>query len=108
MVGAKAGLKPKVFDAVIKGGRMDCLFYQTFSKYVIDRDPNAHRFTIDNALKDVTYLASFAQAMGAANPVGAAVRNSFALAAGTGHGQNYVPTLSDFIAEVNGVSLTED
>ena len=78
MIGAKAGLKPAVFDAVVSGGRMDCGFYQTFRRYVIERDPEAHRFTLDNALKDVTYLAGFAQALGAANPVGAAVRNSFA------------------------------
>ena len=45
MIGAKAGLSAKVFDAVIRGGRMDCLFYQTFFKYVLERDRDAHRFT---------------------------------------------------------------
>ena len=59
---------------------MDCPFYQTFFKYVLERDRDAHRFTLSNALKDVTYLAGFAQALGVANPVGAAVRNSFAQA----------------------------
>jgi 3-hydroxyisobutyrate dehydrogenase-like beta-hydroxyacid dehydrogenase len=107
MVGAKAGLTPKVFDSVIRGGRMDCLFYQTFSKYVLERDRNAHRFTLNNGLKDVTYLAGFAQALGVANPIGAAVRNSFALAVGTGHGEDYVPMLSDVVAKHNGTSLTE-
>lgn len=107
MVGAKAGLTPKVFDSVIRNGRMDCAFYQTFFKYVIERDRNAHRFTINNAHKDVTYLAGFAQALGVANPMGAAVRNSFALAAATGHGEDYVPMLSDIVAELNGTSLTE-
>ena len=84
MVGAKAGLTPAVFDAVIRDGRMDCPFYRTFFQYVIERDRNAHRFTLANALKDVTYLAGFAQALGVANPVGAAVRNSFAQARGDG------------------------
>ena len=107
MVGAKSGLKPKVFDEVVRGGRMDCLFYQTFARYVIDRDPNAHRFTLSNALKDMTYLASFAQAVGAANPMGATVRNSFAFAVGTGHGEGYVPSLSDIIATANGTALTD-
>ena len=107
MVGAKAGLTPKVFDSVIRNGRMDCPFYQTFFKYVIERDRNAHRFTIANAHKDVTYLAGFAQALGVANPIGAAVRNSFALAVGTGHADDYVPMLSDIIAAANGTSLTE-
>jgi len=106
MVGAKAGLSPAVFDAVIKGGRMDCLFYQTFSKYVIGRDRDAHRFTLSNALKDMSYLAGFAQALGIANPVGAAVRNSFAQAVASGHGGDYVPMLSDHVAAWNGTSLT--
>jgi 3-hydroxyisobutyrate dehydrogenase-like beta-hydroxyacid dehydrogenase len=102
-LGAKAGLTPQVFDSVIRGGRMDCGFYQTFFKWVLDRDPNAHRFAIRNGLKDMTYLASFAHAAGFANPLGSAVRNSFALAVGTGHGEDYVPRLSDIIAELNGL-----
>ena len=107
VVGAKAGLTPQVFDSVIRDGRMDCPFYRTFFTYVLERDRNAHRFTIANAHKDVTYLAGFAQALGVANPIGAAVRNSFALAVGTGHGSDYVPMLSDVIASVNGTSLTK-
>jgi 3-hydroxyisobutyrate dehydrogenase-like beta-hydroxyacid dehydrogenase len=104
MIGAKAGLTAKVFDAVIRDGRMDCPFYRTFFQYVLERDREAHRFTIANACKDVTYLAAFAEALGVANPVGAAVRNNFALAVGAGHGRDYVPMLSDLVAQWNGVS----
>ena len=107
MVGAKAGLMPKTFDSVVRGGRMDCGFYQTFFKYVIERDRDAHKFALSNGLKDVTYLASFAQNLQVANPIGAAVRNSFAAAVAAGHGQDYVPMLSDFVAAANGVSLTD-
>ena len=103
MLGAKSGLKAEVFDQVIRGGRMDCGFYQTFFKYVLDRDRDAHKFSLRNALKDTSYLAAFAQASGAANPVAAAVRNSYALAVGTGHGDDYVPMLSDVIAKLNGI-----
>ena len=108
MVGAKAGLAPAVFDAVIRNGRMDCPFYRTFFQYVIERDRNAHRFTLANALKDVSYLAGFAQALGVANPLGASVRNSFAQAVATGHGEDYVPMLSDLVAEWNGTSLAPE
>ncbi len=83
-LGAKAGLTPQVFDSVIRDGRMDCPFYRTFFTWVLERDPNAHRFSIANALKDLTYLSGYANASGTANPLGAAVRNSFALAAGAG------------------------
>lgn len=105
-IGAKAGLSPQVFDGVIRNGRMDCPFYRTFFGWVLDRDPNAHQFSISNALKDLSYLSGYANASGAANPLGAAVRNSFAFAVGTGHGADFVPTLSDVIAEANGVKLT--
>jgi 3-hydroxyisobutyrate dehydrogenase-like beta-hydroxyacid dehydrogenase len=106
-LGAKAGLTPKVFDSVIRGGRMDCGFYQTFSDYVVNRNPNAHRFALSNGFKDMTYLASFAQSVGLANPIGAAVRNSFALPVAAGKGADFVPTLSDFVARLNGVDLTK-
>lgn len=104
-LGAKAGLTPAVFDSVIRGGRMDCGFYQTFFKYVLERDREAHKFALSNALKDMTYLSAFANATQTANPMGAAVRNSFALAIGAGRGDDYVPMLSDFIAKLNGVKL---
>ncbi|MDX0464444.1 NAD(P)-dependent oxidoreductase [Sinorhizobium medicae] len=103
MLGRKAGLTPEVFDSVIRGGRMDCPFYQTFFRWVLERDPNAHKFAIRNAFKDMSYLAGYANAAGIANPIGAAVRNSFAQAVGAGRGEDYVPMLSDFIAKSNGL-----
>jgi 3-hydroxyisobutyrate dehydrogenase-like beta-hydroxyacid dehydrogenase len=103
MLGAKAGLRPEIFDQVIRGGRMDCGFYQTFFKYVIERDRDAHKFTLRNALKDLTYLSAFATNAGAANPVSAAVRNAYALAVGAGRGDDYVPMLSDIVGELNGI-----
>ncbi|MER9679148.1 NAD(P)-dependent oxidoreductase [Mesorhizobium sp. M0184] len=106
-LGAKAGLTPQVFNSVISGSRMDCGFYQAFFDFVLNRNENAQRFAIANALKDMTYLASFAQAAGVANPIGAAVRNGFATAVTTGHGEKFVPALSDIIAGLNGVSLVE-
>lgn len=106
-LGAKAGLTPQVFDAVIRDGRMDSPFYRTFFKWVLERDPDAHRFAIRNALKDMTYLSGFANSVGAANPMGSAVRNSFAVAVNAGKGDDFVPMLSDFVAAQNGVALTE-
>jgi 3-hydroxyisobutyrate dehydrogenase-like beta-hydroxyacid dehydrogenase len=105
MMGAKAGLTPEVMDSVWRGGRMDCGQYQAFFEFVLRRDENAQRFSMNNALKDLSYLASFAAGSGAANPVSAAVRNSFAAAVGKGKGEKFVPALSDVIAELNGVSL---
>ena len=107
-LGAKAGLSPQVFHDVIAGGRMDCAFFRTFFDYVVGRNPEAHRFTLSNALKDLTYLTNFAGVSGACNPVSASVRSVYALAAGLGHAADYVPTLSDIVATANGVTLHGD
>lgn len=107
MLAAKAGLTPQVFDSVLRGSRMDCGFYQAFFDFVLNRNENAQRFAMVNALKDMSYLASFAQSVQAANPVGATVRNSFAAAVASGKGEAFVPALSDVVAALNGASLTE-
>ncbi|MGL4727928.1 MAG: NAD(P)-dependent oxidoreductase [Bosea sp. (in: a-proteobacteria)] len=104
----KVGITPQGFDSVVRGGRMDCGFYQTYMRWVLERDRNAHKFTLVNALKDMRYLEAMADASGIANPMGNAVKNSFALAVNAGKGDDYVPMLSDMIAGLNGVSLTPD
>ena len=104
-LGQKIGITPQVFDSVLRGSRMDCGFYQTFMQYVLERDRNAHKFTLVNALKDVRYLESVANAAGVPNPIGNAVKNSFATAVAAGKGDDYVPMLSDFVAGQNGISL---
>lgn len=101
----KSGIEPAALDKAIRGGRMECGFYQTFFKYVLERDRNAHQFTLVNALKDMRYLESMADAVSLANPMGNAVKNAYALAVGAGRGEDYVPMLSDFIAEANGTKI---
>lgn len=103
---SKVGIPPAGVDSVIRGGRMDCGFYQTFMRYVLERDRDAHKFTLRNGLKDVRYVEAMADAVGLANPVGNAVKNAFAVAVSTGRGDDYVPMLSDVVAQMNGTSLT--
>jgi len=102
---AKVGVSPEVFNSVLSGSRMDCGFYQTFFKYVLERDVNAHRFTLANAHKDMRYVNNLANATGAANFVSASVKNLYAVAEGLGRGDWNVPQISDVVAELNGVSL---
>lgn len=103
----KIGITPRTFNSVISGSRMDCGFYQTFMKYVLERDRDAHKFTLVNALKDVRYLEGVANAAGIPNPVGNAVKNSYASAVAAGKGDDYVPMISDWIAGQSGVSLVK-
>jgi hypothetical protein len=106
-LGALTGIAPAQFHAVVGGGRMSCGFYDTFMKYVVDRDRDAHRFTMRNAHKDMRYLVDLATSAGAANFIGATVKNYLASAEAMGKGDLYLPMLSDHVAELNGVALAD-
>ena len=101
----KVGIPVTEFDKVIRGGRMDCGFYQTFMGYGLEGNRAAHRFTLGNAYKDMRYVESMANAATVATPMASTVKNSFALAMATGGDgpEDYVPHLSDFIAKANGL-----
>ncbi|MCB1472049.1 MAG: NAD(P)-dependent oxidoreductase [Rhodobiaceae bacterium] len=107
-IGARVGITPEIFDSVIRGSRMDCGFYQTFMEWTLRRDPDAHKFTLTNAHKDMRYMLSMASEAGVAAYMAACVKNAFAIAEARGNGEKYMPMLADVIAEVNGVRLRED
>ncbi len=104
----KVGITPERFDSVIRGGRMDNGFYQTFMDYTLEGNREAHKFTLSNAFKDLTYLESMSDAARLANPVGNAVKNIFASAVATGGSgpENYVPHLPEYVGRANGVDMT--
>lgn len=101
----KVGIPIEQFDAVIRGGRMDCGFYQTFMGYALEGNREAHRFTIANAYKDLRYVESMANAATVATPLASAAKNAFAMAMATGGdgAEDYVPHLADFVARNNGL-----
>jgi hypothetical protein len=99
------GITPAMFDAVIRGGRMDNLFYQTFMEYTLRGNREAHKFTLTNAFKDLRYLESMADDAGVANSMGNAVKNAFGLAVQSGGPQAMVPMLPELIAALSGVDL---
>lgn len=98
-----SGLTPEQFDSVIRPGRLSNGFYETFMKWTLEGDENAHKFAISNGHKDMAYLTNLCTALGAVNPVQAAVRNSYAAMDAAGEGDRFVPMLADFIARQNGV-----
>jgi 3-hydroxyisobutyrate dehydrogenase-like beta-hydroxyacid dehydrogenase len=102
-IARKAGLSVAQFHSVIGSGRMRSPFYDTFMQWSLNHDENAHRFTISNAHKDMRYLASMANELGAVNPLQAQVKNSFAAMEAAGQGARFVPMLADFVAALNGL-----
>ena len=109
-VGRKVGISVDQFDSVIRGSRMDCGFYQTFMGYALEGNKEAHKFTLSNAYKDARYLANMADDASVANPVGTAMKNSFAAAMNMGGdgAEDYVPHLVDYIARLNGLPPGKD
>lgn len=101
----KVGIPVTEFDKVIRGGRMDCGFYQTFMAYTLEGNRDAHKFTLGNAYKDIRYVESMANAATMTTTMTSAIKNSFATAiANGGNGpEDYVPHLPDYIAKANGI-----
>jgi 3-hydroxyisobutyrate dehydrogenase-like beta-hydroxyacid dehydrogenase len=101
----KVGITVPTFDSVIRGGRMDCGFYQTFMGHTLDGNREAHKFTLSNAYKDMRYVESMANDARVTTTMATAVKNSFSLAMTTGGDgpTDYVPHLADFIAKSNGI-----
>jgi len=105
-IARKSGLSKEQFHSVIGASRMHNGFYDydTFMKWVMERDENAHRFSITNAHKDMRYLANLAVSVGAVTPVQSVIRNNFSAMEAVGKGDAFVPTLADFIAATNGLN----
>jgi len=103
-LGRKAGIEPRTFDKVIRGGRMDCGFYQTFMGYALEGNRESHKFALRNAHKDMRYVANLGNASGIANALASAVKNSYAAADNMGYGGENLPLLVDAIAQLNGLS----
>ena len=101
----KVGIPVATFDSVIRGGRMDCGFYQTFMGYALEGNREAHRFTLTNAYKDLRYVESMANAATVTTTMASAAKNSFAsaMAQGGAGPEDYVPHLVDFVGRANGV-----
>ena len=103
----KSGLAPQIVREIMGPSRMGCGFFDTFFTAALGDDPNAHRFAIGNAAKDVRYVANMAVSAGVMNPIGAAVRNMFDQAEAAGKSNDYVPTLADHVARLNGIDLAQ-
>ena len=108
VLGAKVGISPQTFREVIGASRLSNGFFDTFMRYLVDRDRDAHKFTIKNATKDVRYAANMASAAGVVNIMGAAIKHYYTHAEAIGKGGDYVPMLSDHIAALNGLDMEEE
>ena len=107
VLGAKVGIAPQTFRRVLGPSRMGCGFFETFMGYAVDRNRDAHKFSIENAAKDIGYLNDMAADAGVMNIMAAAARHYYTHAVATGHAADYVPMLGDHVGALNGVDMAE-
>ena len=105
VLGAKIDISPQTIRDVIGPSRMGNGFFDTFMRYVVDRDRDAHKFSIANAVKDLRYVGSLADEAQIANTIGSAAKHYYAHVDAIGHADDYVPMLSDYVGALNGVNM---
>jgi 3-hydroxyisobutyrate dehydrogenase-like beta-hydroxyacid dehydrogenase len=105
VLGAKVGIPPETLRRVIAPSRMGNGFFDTFMAYVVDRDRESHKFSIENAAKDMGYVNDMAADAQVMNIMAGAARQYYTHAMAAGHGADYVPHLSDRVAALNGTDL---
>ena len=89
---------PETFHSVISGGRMDNELFQAFMKYVLDpKEENQHKFSVDNANKDLGYLMSLAMEKNAPTLMGSAAKQVFEKAKFDGFGNKNVSELHQLL-----------
>ncbi|WP_425100148.1 NAD(P)-dependent oxidoreductase [Tropicibacter sp. S64] len=108
VLGTKVGISPQTVQKVIGSSRLGNGFFDTFMSYAVDRNRDAHKFTIANASKDVRYANAMAADAGALTLIASATRQYYAHVEAIGHADDYVPFLADHVARMNGVDLEEE
>ena len=108
VLAAKSGISPQKVNDVIGNSRLNTGFFETFMKYLVGRDPNAHQFSLTNAAKDISYVNQMAHDAGMANLMSAAAKQYYMHATAIGAGDDYLPMLVDHIAKLNGINIQDE
>ena len=96
------------YGYVIGNSRLNTGFFETFMRYLVGRDPDAHKFTLTNAAKDISYVNQMAHDAGMANLMSAAAKQYYMHATAIGAGDDYVPMLVDHIGKLNGINIQDE
>ena len=108
VLGSKVGISPQTIRDVISPSRMGNGFFETFMAYVVDRDRDAHKFSIANAAKDLRYLNDMASEANVMNIMAGAAKHYYTHVEATGHAEDYVPMLSDHVGAMNGLNMEDE
>ncbi len=107
VLGAKIGISPQTIREVIGPSRMGNGFFDTFMRYVVDRDRDAHKFAIRHAAKDFRYISRMADDAHVVSLMCSAAKQYYTHVEARGHADDYVPMLSDHVGALSGVDLED-
>lgn len=97
----KVGADPAVFREIVTNSGMNCGNFQSFSKYAVEGDAGAHKFTIVNGCKDLTYYNRLANRHGAATLMSDGALQTLKLGLAMGMGEKYMPQIGDIVLALN-------
>jgi 3-hydroxyisobutyrate dehydrogenase and related beta-hydroxyacid dehydrogenases len=97
----RAGLDPAVFTGILAAGGGGGVVLERLRPYIEAGDPSGFRFSIANALKDMTYYTAMAEEAGAAHGTADAVRQAYEAASRAGLEQAPVPELVSHLADAS-------
>jgi len=95
----RSQVDPKVFVDILTKGGGDGVVLNRLRPYIESRDSSGFRFTIANALKDMTYYTTMAQESGAMHDTAESIRQTYAQALKDGPEQSTVPELITLLAQ---------
>lgn len=98
----KLEIPPKVLHEVVSSSGLNCGNFQNYSKYVLEGDPNAHKFALANCLKDLTYYNRLATGQQAPTLVSDGILQTLKLGNNLGHGERYMPEMIEIFRSLNG------
>lgn len=97
----KIGAEPAVFREVVTNSGMNCGNFQSFSRYIVEGDPEGHKFTIANGFKDLTYYNRLATRHRAATLMSDGALQTLKLGLSMGFGERYMPEIVDIVLALN-------
>ena len=105
----KAGVDPVMMRDVISVSGGNSTSFQRLIRFVTDEAPGGGgAFSIRNALKDVDYFVKLAEAEGASNALGEAVRRFYRLAVALGYGDAMIPRLFEVQERLGAPAASTD
>lgn len=93
----RSGVDLQALNAIVTSGGGDSVMFRRFSKYFLEGDDGAAKFSISNATKDLRYYAHMMEGVPAAGFIGAAIAQLFQTALVRGYGDQFLPHVIDVV-----------